>query len=74
LFDADTLNGLVDTLRGALNIFNDFVEGIGGGTNAFIYFGSVVAGVFSKQIAQGILQAENNFKNFIARVNINKTK
>ena len=74
LFDADTLNSLVDTLRGALGIFNDFVEGIGGGTNAFVYFGSVVAGIFSKQIAQGINNAEQAWNRFRANIGSQKAK
>ena len=61
LFDMDTVNVFVDALGGALSIFNDFIEGIGGGASAFIYFGSVVANIFSKQISDAILKAKDNF-------------
>ena len=54
LFDENTVKGFVDSLSGALNIFNNFIKGIGGGTNAFVYFGSLIAGIFNKQIAQAI--------------------
>lgn len=61
LFDQDTVNGFTDVLKGTLGIFNNFIEGLGGGTNAFIYFGSVVGRIFSKQITEGILKAKENF-------------
>jgi len=51
LFDTDTINFFTDALNKTLTLFNDFIEGIGGGTNVFAYFGSVVVGVFNKQIA-----------------------
>ena len=54
LFDENAVKSWVDALDGALGIFNNFIEGIGGGTTAFTYFGSLVAGIFNKQIAQAI--------------------
>ena len=68
LFDQDTVNGFADVLKGTLGIFNNFIEGLGGGTNAFIYFGSVVGRIFSKQITEGILKAKENFDTFKANV------
>lgn len=65
LFDADTVNSFADVLTDLLTGFNDFIEGIGGGRNAIIYFGNMVATVFNKQISQGILNAKNNFVGFI---------
>ena len=60
LFDTDTVNSFADTLSNMLNIFNNFLEGIGGGTNAFIFFGSTLANIFNKQIGSAIeRQIEN---------------
>ena len=74
LIDTDAINGLVDALNGVLGVFNDFIEGLGGGANAFAYFGSMVAGVFSKQISQAILNAKQNFDNFKNAKNIESLK
>ena len=60
LFDQDTVNGFADALSGALSIFNTFLAGLGGGVNDFVFFGSTIANIFSKQIGQGIeRQIEN---------------
>lgn len=74
LFDADALNGFVDGLQGVLSLFNDFIEGLGGGVNAITYLGSVFVGVFSKQIAQSIVNVETRVKNLFASFNIDKFK
>lgn len=65
LVDTDAINPLIDTLKGALSLFNDFIEGIGGGTNAFINLGAIAANVFSKQIAGGINNAIQNVERLI---------
>ena len=64
LFDTDTVNGFIDAFSGILDKFNNFIEGIGGGTNALIYFGAMFAKIFKKQIANEIIVAQNNLKNF----------
>jgi hypothetical protein len=74
LFDKDVVNGFVDAARSGLSLLNDFIEGIGGGTNAFIYFGNVVANVFNKQIAQGITNAQQGLQRFLANRNSAKAK
>ena len=66
LFNQDTVNGFADTLTGVLTVFNDFIEGIGGGGKAILYFGSLVANVFNQQISQSILKARENFQASIA--------
>jgi hypothetical protein len=48
LFDDTVTQGLTEGLKGVLTLFNDFIEGIGGGTNALINLGSTAAFVFSK--------------------------
>ena len=62
LFDPDTVNLFTDALNGVLTSFNDFIDGIGGGANAFAYFGSVVAGIFNNQIAQGIVGVQQQIQ------------
>ena len=74
LFDQNTVNGFANVFTNALKLFNNFIEGIGGGATVFTYFGSIVAGVFNKQIAHAILDAENRFNNFLNSRNIDKLK
>lgn len=74
LFDQNTVNGFVDILNGALTLFNDFISGMGGGVKTFVFFGSVVAGIFNKQIAQSILKAKRNFDLFLNTRNIQQFK
>ena len=62
LFNQETVNGFADGISGALGIFNDFIESIGGGGNAILYFGSLVATVFNQQIARAINTQINNLK------------
>ena len=64
LFDKDTVNEFVDIFGKSLNIFNDFIDGLGGGTKAFVFFGTTVANIFSKQISDAILKAKDNFDAF----------
>ena len=62
LFNQDTVNGFADALTGVLSIFNNLLDGLGGGASDFIYFGSIVANVFRKQIAGGINNAIENME------------
>lgn len=62
LFNQDTVNGFADVLTNTLSVFNDFIDGLGGGANAFVYFGSMVARIFNKQIGQGIQTQLENIK------------
>ena len=56
LFDQNVVNGFTDVITGALSIFNNFLDGIGGGGNALIYFGSLAANIFNNQIGRAIEQ------------------
>lgn len=62
LFNQDTVNGFADALTGVLSIFNNLLEGLGGGASDFIYFGSIVTNIFKKQIASGINNAIENIE------------
>lgn len=71
LFDQDTVNGFVDSFEGVLKIFNDFIDGLGGGTTVFVNFGATVANIFSKQIGSAIntqLQNIETLKNNISQI------
>lgn len=60
LFDQDTVNGFADTLTNMLSVFNNFLEGIGGGTSAIVFFGNTLANIFNRQIGSAIeRQIEN---------------
>lgn len=62
LFNQDTVNGFADALTGVLGIFNNLLDGLGGGASDFIYFGSIVTNIFKKQIANGINNAIENIE------------
>ena len=74
LFDMDAVNGFADSLTGLLGIFNNFLEGLGGGTNAILFFGSTLTRVFSEQIGRGIERQIENVEAFIANLDAMKVK
>lgn len=59
-WDSDVFKGTIDSLTTIINLFSSLVDGIGGGTNALLYFGSIATKVFNKQIAQGLLTFSQN--------------
>ena len=66
LFNTDTINDFTDIFSNSLEVLNNFIEGIGGGGKALIYFGSIAANVFNKQISDSILRLQNNWRVFIS--------
>lgn len=62
LFNEEVIKDVADAITGVLTIFNDFIEGIGGGGKALVYFGTIAANVFNKQIANGIQKSIQNFQ------------
>lgn len=60
LFNQDTVNGFAGVFTQALKVFNDYIEGIGGGANVFVNLGATVANIFNKQIGSAI---NNQIKN-----------
>lgn len=62
LFNADTVNDFTSALTGALGVFNNFLQGIGGGGASFLYFGSLVAKVFNNQIGGAIERQIQNME------------
>lgn len=74
LSDTGSINAVADAFRGALNIFNDFIQGLGGGLNVFANFGSQFVNLFNQQIGRAIMSQANNLKSFIANLNAVKMK
>ena len=68
LFNQDTVNGFADALTGTLSIFNNFLEGLGGGTKDFIFFGSTIANIFNKQIGGSIEKQIENIETMKANL------
>ena len=54
LFDTDAVNTMADAITGLLSIFNNWMEGVGGGLRSIAVLGANVANIFSKQIGSGI--------------------
>lgn len=65
ILDADTINGVSDMLSGFVSGITAVIDGLGGGGNALLTFGSIATTVFRKQISQGIATTINNFKTAI---------
>ena len=65
LFDTKTVNSFIDAFTGLNSVFNTFLKGLGGGMNDFVYFGSLLTNIFSKQLATGINNTIQNFNKFI---------
>ena len=63
LFNAESFNNVLDILTGSVDLFGNFIDGIGGGGTALLGLGSIATKVFSKQISGGIATAIKNFRN-----------
>ena len=76
LLDADTVNTFADIFTYTIGEFNDFINGLGGGTEAIVKFGAMAANVFNQQIARGITSTINNvkaLKNNLESINLKKS-
>ena len=60
LTTADDWYPLIDALTNALDLLNDFIDSIGGGTTALSALGAIATKVFSTQITSGIQKIINN--------------
>lgn len=61
-WDSDVFKGIIDSLTGIIDIFSSFIDSIGGGSKALLYFGSVATSVFNKQISKNITSLIQNHK------------
>lgn len=62
LFNEETIKDFSSAITSVLGVFNDFIEGIGGGGKALLYFGTIAVNVFNKQITAGIQKSIQNFQ------------
>jgi len=66
LSDTGAINAAADALNVVLTSFNNFLSGLGGGITSITYMGSLISGVFSKQIAKGIQDAKVQLDQFFS--------
>lgn len=62
ILDTSTINDLIDALTKAVALLTQFIDSIGGGTNAIVMLGSTLTSVFSKQIGSEIGNLVLRFK------------
>lgn len=62
LFDTNAVNTFADSVTGLLGVVNSFLSGLGGGTNALLYFGGVAVSVMNKQIGGAIERMYENIE------------
>lgn len=62
LLNSDAINTFADGFDFALSSLNNFLGGLGGGVNDFVYFGSLVANIFNNQIGAAIEKQITNFQ------------
>lgn len=63
LFNADTVNPLIDALTSLVSLIADFVDGIGGIGPLLLIIGSMGTKALSKQIGEGLATSITNFRN-----------
>lgn len=68
LSDTGAINTLTDVFRDVLNVFNDYIAGLGGGLNVIINFGSQIANLFNNQIGKAINQQLKNIETYKANL------
>ena len=54
IFDEESIKTFADALTSLLGIADNLVQGLGGGLNSFVYFGSILSNVFNVQIGGAI--------------------
>lgn len=59
--DTKTINGVLDVLTGAVNLLDNFVDSVGGGSGALLLLGSIGLKVFDKQLSGGVTRLIRNF-------------
>lgn len=61
LIDTDDINNVLDVFTSLVNGMTRFLDGIGGGRNALLMFGSTLTNIFSKQISAGLTEVIQGF-------------
>lgn len=59
--DTKTINGVLEILTGAVNLLDNFVDSVGGGSGALLLLGSIGLKVFDKQLSGGVTRLIRNF-------------
>ena len=54
LFDEEAFNGLISGVTKLVDVFNIFLDSLGGGVKTLGYFGALAGNIFSKQIGKNI--------------------
>lgn len=54
LFNTDTVNFFTDAMTNLLGVFNNWMDGVGGGLSSIIVLATNLSNILSKQIASGI--------------------
>ena len=67
LINENELKGGVQALTNLVNLMGNFIESIGGGSNALLTFGSVILNMFSGPIAKELNNIVVNFQNIHER-------
>lgn len=60
LFDDTAIKTMTKSLTGLLNLFNNFLSGLGGGLSSLSFLGLGAANIFSSQISEGIITNQYN--------------
>ena len=74
LFDQDTVNSFTDALTGVLDIFNGFIDSLGGGMSTMATLGLMVSNIFSKQIGKAISGQIQNIQDLKDNADAEKLK
>lgn len=60
--DTSSINGMIDGVTSVVDVFKNFIQGIGGGGQLLKSLGAIGVTVFGQQIAQSIVTTINNFE------------
>ena len=66
LLKSDEINKLIEALTKLISLSDKFIKSFGGGFKSIASIGAIISNIFSKQISNGIIQANqrlNGFKN-----------
>ena len=74
LIDKDELNAGIEGLTNLVQVIQNFFESFGGGIKSISAFGVVLSNIFSKQLAQGIINLKQRFQETIGNAEILKQR
>ena len=74
LINKDDLNDGIDALTDLVEVFDNLLSSFGSGTSVIAGLGAVLSGLFSKQIAQGVVGFSNNLRGASANADLLRLK